>query len=193
MVGKAALDALDNAGRVNSKLQERVDPLIERSATAKRLRDRLLPNDEDLDDVPIPETNASPFKEAEKGKAAEKEQAPLAKPELPAQVFGAGTDPWTGRALQILTDYEVEHEFVDLEAEDGLKIETRLVRETGQDKPPFIFLRGELIGGYNALSEIQRLGQLEERTKPADERSQGKVRIVIPKREGDEVPPGEVG
>jgi glutaredoxin len=165
-----------------------VDPLIERSPLATKVRDRIAPRGE-AKDVPDPFDNDSPFEAPE----PVEENTPLGKPELPAQVFGPGTDPWTGRTLQLLTDHGTEHEFVDLESEGGLKIETRLVRETGQEKPPYVFLRGKLIGGYNALNEIVRLGQLAEMTKSPEERTgaRGGIRIVIAAREGDETPPGE--
>jgi glutaredoxin len=188
-VGKLAMDGLDKATRVVDKVQERVDPLIARSALATKVRDRIAPNSASGDEPPDPYPNVSPFIDAPQ----EEEETPLGNPELAGQVFGNGTDPWTGRVLQMLTDHETDHEFIDLESEGGLKLETRLVRETQQDKPPYVFLRGELIGGYNALNEIVRLGQLEVMTTHPDERSKGSggVRIVIAKREGDDLPPGE--
>ena len=188
-VGKLAMDGLDKATRAADKLQERVDPLIQRSSLATKVREKIAPKAEG-GDVPDPYANDSPFIQPE----PEESTKPLGNPDLVAQVYGPGTDPWTGRSLQMLTDHDVEHEFVDLEAEGGLRLETRLVRETGQDTAPYIFLRGELIGGYNALNEIVRLGQLDEMIKHPDERSKGSggVRIVIAKREGDDKPPGEI-
>jgi glutaredoxin len=191
-VGKLAMDGLDKASRVADRVQERVDPLIDRSPLATKVRDRIAPKAE-REDIPDPFDNDSPFVEPEP--EVEEAEQPLGNPNIPAQVYGRGTDPWTGRTLQLLTDHDTEHEFVDLESEGGLKIETRLVRETGQDTDPYVFIRGELVGGFNALNEIVRLGQLDEMTKPPEERSSGAggIRIVIPKREGDEKPPGEVG
>jgi glutaredoxin len=187
-VGKLAMDAIDQAARTADKVQQRVDPLIERSELASKIRDRIRPKHESIE-VPDPEPNESPFvSQDEPEPEAEK---PLANPALAAQIFGRGTDPWTGRSLQMLTDHGVDHEFVDLEAEGGLKIETRLLRETKQETAPYIFLRGELIGGYNALNEVIRLGQIDEMVKPPEERGKGRMRIVIQKRGGDDVPPGE--
>ncbi|HZO15732.1 MAG TPA: glutaredoxin [Polyangiaceae bacterium] len=183
-VGKMAMDAIDSATRVAGKVQSKVDPLIEKSELATRLRERIVGRDDDFA-APDPENNDSPFE------SAEAEEAPLGKPQLPAQVFGRGTDPWTGRTLQLLADRQVEHEFVDLEAEGGLKIHSQLVRETKQNEAPYVFLRGEFIGGFNALSEIERLGQLEARLDP--NQTQGRVRIVIPTRREDERPAGEIG
>ncbi len=41
--------------------------------------------------------------------------------------------------------------------------EGRLIPETKQNTQPWMFLRGEFIGGFNALDEVYRLGQLESR------------------------------
>jgi glutaredoxin len=191
-VGKLAMDAIDSAARTADRVQQKVDPLIERSELASRIRDRMRTKHESIE-VPDPEPNESPFVTHEDSEV--EDDKPLANPALAAQIYGRGTDPWTGRALQLLTDHGVEHEFVDLEGDGGLKIETRLLRETGQEAAPYIFLRGELVGGYNALSEIVRLGQLDEMVKPLEERGKGagRTRIVIQKRGADEVPPGERG
>jgi glutaredoxin len=189
-VGKAAMDAIDKASRAKDGVQKRLDPLIEKSEVATRLRDRIAPPERSLDEIPTPEQNDSPFTTAE---TEPDEDEPLADPSRPAQIFGRGTDPWTGRCLRILADRDVEHDFVDLEDEGGLGIETRLVRQTGQQTAPYIFLRGELIGGFDALNEIERLGQLEEMVKPPEERQKGRVRIQIAKRGEDTTRPGERG
>jgi glutaredoxin len=168
-VGKAAMDALGKASRLADKVSRRED---------------------DFSAAPLPEQNSSPFEAPE-----EEDDEPLANPELPAQVFGRGTDPWTGRSLQLLTDHEVDHEFTDLDGDGGLTTETMLVRETQAQNPPYIFLRGAFIGAYDALNEIVRLGQIEEMTKHPDERdkSGSRTRIVIAKRDGEEPRPGEIG
>lgn len=189
-VGKAAMDAIDKAARAKDGVQKRLDPLIEKSEVATRLRDRIAPPERSLDEIPTPEQNDSPFLSTE---AEPEEDEPLADASRPAQVFGPGTDPWTGRCLRILADRDIDHDFVDLEDEGGLGIETRLVRQTGQQAAPYIFLRGELIGGFDALNEIERLGQLEEMVKPPDERQKGRVRIQIAKRGEDGLRPGERG
>jgi glutaredoxin len=193
-VGKVAMDAIDKASRVAGGVQQRADSLIERSALASQLRDKIAPKREDDGfEVPTPEQNASPFaRPLEDDEPA----APLADAEQPGQVFGPGTDPWTGRSLQLLSDHGVEHTFVDLEAEGGMAIETRLVSETAQHNPPYIYLRGEFIGGFDALNEIVRLGQIEELTKSAEERAnatKGRTRIVVAKRGADETRPGAIG
>ncbi len=188
-VGKKALDAIDSAARAAERVQERALPLLDKTPLGAKLRD--LRRAHDTTGVPTPEQNVSPFTPP----PTETAKKPLGKPELPAQVFGRGTDPWTGRALQLFVDREIEHEFVDLEAEGGAQLEAQLMNETKQPNPPYIYLRGEHAGGFNALSEMDRLGQLEEMVKPPEERGQtrGRTRIVIGKRGGDEAVPGERG
>ncbi|MEZ4446123.1 MAG: glutaredoxin [Polyangiaceae bacterium] len=189
-LGKVTMDALDRASRAAEEVQKRVDPIIDKNETAARLRDRLVKPKRSLAEIPDPESNDSPFV-TEAAEEPEIEEAPLADPDKAAQIFGRGTDPWTGRALELLADRDVEHDFVDLEAEGGLKIETRLMRETGQQTSPYVFLRGELIGGFDALNEIERLGQLDQMILPPEERRKGGMRIVIPKRSGDAGRAGE--
>ena len=186
-LGKKAMDAIDAAARAAEEARERVSPLLDKTPLGARFRPR--PDDDMV--VPDPEPNESPFATAQ----PEEEETPLGNPDKPAEVFGPGTDPWTGRVLQLLSDHEIEHAFIDLEDEANQRVEPRLIRQTGQSSPPYVFLRGEFIGGFNALSEIQRLGQLEVRTKAPGEReeSAGRIRIVIPTRTENEVPAGEQG
>ena len=75
----------------------------------------------------------------------------------------------------------------------GLGFEPRLVRETKQYQTPWVYLRGEFVGGYNALDELQRLGQLEDRTLPPEERgkSRSRIRLEVPKRPPEDGPEGE--
>jgi glutaredoxin len=188
-VGKVAMDAVDGAARLAEKARERVDPLLEKAPLPAGLRDRLRPKADDFR-APDPEPNESPFQTAPEPE----QRKPLANAAVPAQVYGRGTDPWTGRALQLLADRGVEHEFVDLEVEGGAQIEGQLIRETRQNDSPYVYLRGEFVGGFNALDEIDRLGQLDDRVKPAEERSKavGRVRIAIPKH-GEDLFPGEHG
>src|SRR5207244_1919499 len=106
-----------------------------------KLRDRR--RAQAIDDVPMPEQNTSPFTPP----PIEIAKKPLGKPELAAQVFGRGTDPWTGRTLQLLVDRDIAHEFIDLEAEGGAQLEAQLIGETAQPSPPYVYLRGEYAGG----------------------------------------------
>lgn len=184
-VGKKAMDAIEAATRAAEEARTRVAPLIEKTPLSSLF-------DKATDDivVPDPEPNLSPF-----GSNEPIDDTPLGDPARPAEIFGAGTDPWTGRSVQLLADHQIDHVFTDLEDPSHQKLEPRLIRQTKQSSPPFVFLRGEFIGGYNALHEIQRLGQLEVRTTPASEREEGnrRVRIVIPARTENDSPEGERG
>jgi glutaredoxin len=114
-------------------------------------------------------------------------QKPLGNPEIAIQLYGRKSEPWTGRALLIVRDQDFPHEFVDLENDDG-RLEARLQSETKQTVMPYVFIRGEFIGGYNALDELNRLGALEDAIKPPSER---KNAFVVPKRGPENAAPGE--
>lgn len=115
--------------------------------------------------------------------------------ELKAQVYGRKSCPWTGRAIKLLEDRKVDYDFVDLDdAKPGTDI--ALVAESKQNTTPYVYLRGQFIGGYNALAEIERLGQLDFALMTQAERDAAPphvVRVVIvPRPNTDEVAPGEV-
>ncbi len=118
----------------------------------------------------------------------------LGDPEKSAQVYGRRSCPWTSRALALLEREEAGFEFVDLDAPQNGTLRTWLVAETKQNTEPYVFLRGRFIGGYNALDEIARLGQLEVEMMSAQERARQPSRIrieVAPRDDGDRSPPGE--
>lgn len=94
----------------------------------------------------------------------------LGDPEVAAQVYGRASCPWTGRAQSLLNDAKVDYDFVDLDDPDHAHLEGRLVGQTRQNTTPWVFLRGEFVGGYHELDEIARLGQLDARTLPRDRR-----------------------
>jgi glutaredoxin len=114
----------------------------------------------------------------------------------PAQVFGARSCPWSGRAIRLLEAQGVQITYLDLDHEGSATIRQELETETGQLSVPFIYLRGCFIGGFNALDEIHRLGQLEYLILPDAERlshpSHGKVEVADRRasRDGLDRPPG---
>ena len=69
----------------------------------------------------------------------------------------------------------------------------RLINETKQQTVPFVYLRGQFIGGFNALAEIERLGQLEFALMTPDERE--KVRRtrfeIVSRPNTDEIVPAD--
>jgi len=117
-------------------------------------------------------------------------------PEIKAQIFGKKSCPWTGRAITLLERRKVDFDYVDLEEPEHEAKLTGLALETKQHTVPFVYLRGQFVGGFNALSEIERLGQLEvalmsvEEKKAAPAHQRGVV--IAPRPNTDEVAPGEV-
>jgi glutaredoxin len=121
----------------------------------------------------------------------------LGNPGLPAQVYGKNSCAWTGRAMTILEKLKVDYDFIDLEQQEHEKFLPLLSTETHQSTVPYIYLRGKFIGGYNALAEIERLGQLDQAMMSPEERAklpahQRMVEIVA-RPNTDEVAPAEVG
>ena len=105
--------------------------------------------------------------EAKKAAAAAPTPAPkaagdaLGNPGIKAQIYGKKSDPWTGRAITVLERNKVDFDLIDLEEPEHEPFILRLVNETKQHTVPYVYLRGQFIGGFNALAEIERLGQLE--------------------------------
>jgi glutaredoxin len=118
-------------------------------------------------------------------------------PSVKAQIFGKKSCPWTGRAITLLERHKIDFDLIDLEEPEHEAKLTGLALETKQHTVPFVYLRGQFIGGFNALSEIERLGQLEAALMSAEERAAAPphVRSVViaPRPNTDEVAPAETG
>jgi len=114
---------------------------------------------------------------------------------LKAQIFGKKSCPWTGRAITLLERHKLDYDYIDLEEPEHENKIVPLSNETKQHTVPFIYLRGQFIGGFNALAEIERLGQLEFALMTAEERAalpEHKRNVVIVSRPNtDEVAPAE--
>lgn len=118
----------------------------------------------------------------------------LGDPEKPAQVFGRESCPWTGRARSLFEREGRPYEFVNLDEPENASFTSWLVVETKQHTEPYVFLRGRFIGGYNALDEIARLGQLQYQMLSAEEKARQTSRVVIEVASRDDQnrrPPGE--
>jgi glutaredoxin 3 len=116
-------------------------------------------------------------------------------PTIKAQIFGKKSCPWSGRAITVLERNKVDFDFIDL---DEPEHETKLMPlsiETKQHTVPFVFLRGQFVGGFNALAEIERLGQLEYALMSKDERASAPAHLrsieIVPRPNTDEVAPAE--
>lgn len=123
-------------------------------------------------------------------------QTGLGDPNLQAQVFGKTSCPWTGRCITVFERLKVDYDYIDLDDEDNVSYESPLLAETHQNTVPYIYLRGEFIGGYDALDELERLGVLEYKLlSHAEREARDHVmkKVVVAKRENtDERHPGEV-
>ena len=147
---------------------------------------------------------AAKAKAAEAKRAAVAAPTPAAKPSptqvgfgdptIKAQVFGKKSDPWTGRAITILERLKVDFDNVDLEEPEHEAKLVPLSNETKQHTVPFIYLRGQFIGGYNALAEIERLGQLDYALMTKEEREKVPAHArfeIVPRPNTDEVVPAD--
>lgn len=116
-------------------------------------------------------------------------------PAIKAQIYGKKSCPWSGRAITLLERHKVDFDFVDLEEPEHEAKATGLALETRQHTVPYVYLRGRFVGGFNALSEVERLGQLEVALMSSDElaRAPAHVRAVeiVPRPNTDEVAPAE--
>jgi glutaredoxin len=116
-------------------------------------------------------------------------------PSIKAQIYGKKSCPWTGRAITLLERHKVDFDFVDLEEPEHEAKLTGLSLETKQHTVPFVYLRGQFVGGFNALSEVERLGQLEVALMTAEERAAAPPHqrgvVITPRPNTDEVAPAE--
>ena len=115
-------------------------------------------------------------------------------PSIKAQIFGKKSDPWTGRAITILERNKVDFDNIDLEEPEHEHKLVALSNETKQHTVPFVYLRGQFIGGFNALAEIERLGQLEYALMSTDERAKVPPHArfeIVPRPNTDEIVPAD--
>lgn len=116
-------------------------------------------------------------------------------PSLKAQIFGKKSCPWTGRVITLLERHKVDYEYLDLEEPEHEAKHTPLALETRQNTVPFVYLRGKFIGGFNALAEVERLGQLEVAMMSPEELANAPAHLkqveIAPRPNTDEVAPAE--
>jgi len=128
--------------------------------------------------------------------AAKKGDRVLGDPTIKAQIYGKKSCPWSGRAISLLERHKVDFDLVDLEEPEHEPLLVRLIGETKQNTVPYVYVRGQFIGGFNALSEIERLGQLEFALMSADERAHAPAHLraieIVARPNTDEVAPAEV-
>lgn len=141
--------------RASSKV---VDALSRADAVGGQVRDRVT---EKLASLKTPPTVVHSVTPSAPRPSVPKAPAGLGDPSRPAQVFGRSSCPWSGRAIALLEAARIEHTYFELDSYGGDEVLRDLKLETKQDTVPYVFVRGRFIGGYNALDELHRLGQLE--------------------------------
>jgi glutaredoxin len=128
-------------------------------------------------------------------KAATKAGKTLGDPSIKAQIYGKRSCPWSGRAITLLERHKVDFDFVDLEEPEHEAKLVPLAAETKQHTVPYVYLRGKFVGGFNALSEIERLGQLDVALMSKDELASAPAHTraveIVPRPNTDEVAPAE--
>lgn len=138
---------------------------------------------------------AAPTPPTTKQKEAAAAQKGYGNPELKAQIYGKKSCPWTGRAITLLERHKLDYDYIDLEEPEHEAKLAPLQAETRQHTQPFIYLRGQFIGGFNALAEIERLGQLEFALMSKEERAAAPAHVrsieIVPRPNTDEVAPAE--
>jgi glutaredoxin len=130
------------------KVVDKTDVLLDKVRKAPRKR---------LDFVPQPVSVPDPFGPAAppKGAAAPvapPKEKPLGDPSLAAQVYGKRTCEWTGRAVALLAEHGIDARFVNIADPTFEHFEMKLVGETKQYTLPYVYLKGEFVGGYDALA-----------------------------------------
>ena len=112
-----------------------------------------------------------------------------------AQIYGKKSCPWTGRAITLLEKHKVDYDYVNLEEPEYEILHPRLATETNQSTVPYVYLRGQFIGGFNSLSEVERLGQLEVALMTAEERKAAPAHLrmveIVARPNTDEVAPAD--
>jgi glutaredoxin len=116
----------------------------------------------------------------------------LGDPGRPVQVFGRESCPWSGRVIALLESNRIEHSYFDLDGYGSDSVLRELKQETKQETVPYVYVRGRFIGGYNALDELQRLGQLEYLTLSDADRARhpmhGRISVAARTHDGEHIP-----
>jgi len=151
--------------RVVDGVLDRADRFADRFRKAPRKR---------LDFVPQPLVPVDPFGAAARPIHAEGEiagpttgePAPLGDAGLVAQIYGRRTCDVTGRAVQLLREKSLTPRMIDMDDPDRRDLENRLIRETKRYQTPYVYLRGEYIGGFDELAELAKTKEFDVKIAP---------------------------
>ena len=115
----------------------------------------------------------------------------LGDPGRAAQVFGRASCPWSGRVVALLESARVEYSYFDLDGYGSDTVLRELKLETKQETVPYVYIRGRFLGGYNALDEIHRLGQLDYLSLSDAERAKhpmhGRIEVAARTHDGEHI------
>lgn len=192
----AALNRADEiGGELRDYLQDRMatDP---RYVSARKAMARLLGRSyESRDEVAHKAKAKAETVAAAAAVTPAKQARGLGDPAIKAQIYGKRSCPWTGRAITLLERHKVDYDFVDLEEPEHEAKLAPLALETRQNTVPYVYLRGKFVGGFNALSEIERLGQLDVALMSKEERAQAPAHLrsveIVARPNTDEVAPAD--
>lgn len=182
---------------LGKKLLERasgkvVDALSRADVLGGKVRDRVVEKLDALKTV-VP-TPASPAARPASPPPVPMKPPPmgLGDPGRPVQVFGRESCPWSGRVIALLESSRIEHSYFDLDGYGSDSVLRELKLETKQETVPYVYVRGQFIGGYNALDELHRLGQLEYLTLSDAERARhplhGRISVAARTHDGEHIP-----
>lgn len=193
-------DALDRADELGGDLRDYLKDRWEHDERIAGVRERIDRMRGRSPTIPAPTRAPAPAPAPASAAAPAAAAAPakpvgLGNPGLPAQIYGKGSCAWTGRAITVLEKHKIDYDYLDLEQQENEKYLPLLAIETHQNTVPYVFLRGKFIGGYNALAEIERLGQLEVALMTPEEREKAPAHLrmieIVARPNTDEVAPAE--
>lgn len=155
-----ALETLDQfGGRARDSAQsywQQTAPWRER--VSSQLAERLGGNDDNDSGDESPTDRARVESEPE-----EREPERVGNPEIPLQLFIRSSCPSCHRAQRLLEDAGIDATVTAIDEQVNAHYVRALLVETERATVPYVFIRGEYIGGYDELEQLQRLGQLEAR------------------------------
>lgn len=140
---------------VVDRAMNRADRALDRfRKTPRRRLDGIVPT------PPVPVDPFAPAVAAATAKSTEPVDKPLGDPGLPAQIFGRRTCDASGRAVALLLEHSVVARMINMDDADNVGLETRLIRDTKRYKTPYVYVRGEYIGGFEELAALVKSGKL---------------------------------
>ncbi|MGH1345775.1 MAG: NifU family protein [Nannocystales bacterium] len=102
--------------------------------------------------------------------------------DAPVKVFYKRGCPYARAALDLLREREIPFEEVDIKGDEATLGWLKIV--TGSRTTPQIFLRGESVGGYDELRELDLSGELRERAS-SEEHTAAEAELAARRAEAD--------